>query len=570
MASRLEKLMFSVALIDKASGPASKLQANMDKLTGRTTAGMAKIGMGAAGLFATGYALKSMLGPAIEMDRAIGEVRSLGVAEGAIKSLERQALAFSIQYGESAVDVARSGFKIQQSIDSLHGDQLGKVTTLAATLAKGTRQSFESVADYTKQMFAVFEQQANRVGNVQFMEQLVGKTATAADLFQVEAQHFGAAMKNVGNLATTSNIPMEEQLAVIGTLTKVMGDGSKAGSGYATFLRGISRAQDVLGLTLTDASGKALPMMDIISKIQGKYGDLSDAASQEVLQKAFGARGLGVITAVAANVDKISGGIEKLKKVTNAVAAQNKAAAIADPWERLSALATGFATVFGRVMQPVLVPLIDKLMAGGQVIMRWTELFPNLTKVVGTGMLVVFGLVAAVSAFSLVSGIASMAMGGLQAIMLIGTGAMWLFNAAMWANPMTWMVAGVVALVAAIVMAIKYWDKIKAAIMDSGPFKMLGAALDWVIDKLNMIPGINIGGGKQSSVPGTGVAPGDSDLVSAGARGGGLNVANKVPVGGLQQSIANNNGTTIEKVEVNTTGGVDGWQLADELALAGG
>jgi hypothetical protein len=43
------------------------------------------------------------------------------------------------------------------------------------------------------------------------------------------------------------------------------------------------------------------------------------------------------------------------------------------------------------------------------------------------------------------------------------TAAQWLFNASMWANPITWVVIGIIALIAGIVLLVKNWDTVKAA-----------------------------------------------------------------------------------------------------------
>jgi hypothetical protein len=249
---------------------------------------------------------------------------------------------------------------------------------------------------------------------------------------------------------------------------------------------------------------------------------------------------------------------------------------------------------------------------GLTTVQGWAEKHKTLTKIIGIATLTIFGLVAAVSMFAIVGGVAQLAAAGWGTLMLVNVGilklwrgavatakavwflfqmamwggsvainalklgflsslpAVWAFSAALLANPITWIVLGVVALVAAIAMAIVHWDKIKKAIMDFGPFKMLASYIGWIISLLNKVPGINISAGSGPSLNESSGGLGQTDSMRVGARDGGLNRASIVPVGGLQQSIANNNGTTIEKVEVNTTGGVNGYQLADELALAGG
>ncbi|OXX71304.1 hypothetical protein B9J87_10665 [Vibrio sp. V19_P1S1T109] len=82
--------------------------------------------------------------------------------------------------------------------------------------------------------------------------------------------------------------------------------------------------------------------------------------------------------------------------------------------------------------------------------------------------------------------------GALRAGILSMTASTWLFNAALWANPITWVVAGIIALVAVVGAMIYWWDDLKASFGDTAVFKLLADTIDWVIEKLNMIPGIDI------------------------------------------------------------------------------
>ena len=53
--------------------------------------------------------------------------------------------------------------------------------------------------------------------------------------------------------------------------------------------------------------------------------------------------------------------------------------------------------------------------------------------------------------------------------------AQWAWNTALWAFPGTWIIAGIIALIAIIVLIVVYWDEIAAA---------TGRAWDWITDKL--------------------------------------------------------------------------------------
>lgn len=58
-----------------------------------------------------------------------------------------------------------------------------------------------------------------------------------------------------------------------------------------------------------------------------------------------------------------------------------------------------------------------------------------------------------------------------KAAMAVATVATWLFNAALWANPITWIVLAVIALIAIIWLLVANWDEVVAA---------LGAVWDWL------------------------------------------------------------------------------------------
>lgn len=65
-------------------------------------------------------------------------------------------------------------------------------------------------------------------------------------------------------------------------------------------------------------------------------------------------------------------------------------------------------------------------------------------------------------------------LGALVGVTSLVTAAQWLFNASLWANPITWVVIGIVALIAIIVLLVKNWDTVKAAGTKAGT---------WIKDK---------------------------------------------------------------------------------------
>ena len=589
--NRLEKLIFSIGLIDKASGPASKITSKLDKLFQTARAGMANMAAGAAGLFAVGYGLKSFLGPAIEMERALGEVRSLGVYGQALQTLERTAYTTSIQYGGSASEFVRASYDIQSAIAGLHGNELPAFTRASAILAKGTKSDTAVITDYMGTMYGIFQKTATGMGRAKWVDMLAGQTATAVQMFKTTGGEMAASFANLGAEAQSHGVGMAEQMAILGTLQATM-SGTEAGTKYKSFLAGVGKAQDTLGMQFTDSQGRMLPMLDILEKLRGRFGAIDTVAESDLLQKAFGRKeAVGLMKLLMQNTDGLASSIENLGNVTGLERAAKMAAEIADPWERLSAAGSAAKSTLGRVLQPVLNPLIEKLIAGGETIVRWTELFPALTRVVGAGVLAIFAMIAAVSTLALVGGIAQLAMAGWgvamvtgQGIMFVLSGAMkavtlatWLFNAALWANPITWIVAAVIALIAVVGALIYYWDDVTAAVDKftkkiRTAFDLLTGSKAYKVMKtiLSFTPLGLLGKAASASVNLLGTATSETNSMRVAAPDLQAGKQNTLPDGGISNTLNQNRGTHIEKLEVNTTGGVNGFQFADELLLAGG
>jgi TP901 family phage tail tape measure protein len=565
MADRSARLAFILSLTDKVSAPLGKVKTSFSDLADQGQQNIVKMGAGLAGMVGSGVAITESLEPALEVNRVLGDVRALGVTEDALTALNSKALEFSVTYATSAAEFVASSRTIEGAIKGLVGDQLAAITAASGLLAKVTKADTETTSNYLGTMYTLFKTEADKMGKVQWVEQLTGQTALAVKLFRTDGAQLKDAFKEVGAIATTAGISVAEQMAVIGTLSSTM-EGGDAGGRYKAFFENIGAAAEKTGLAFTDAAGNTLPMIQILDKLQGKYGDLTTAAAGTKLTEAFGGEGAQVIAALAKDTDRLRGGISELGKVRGLENAEKMAKAMVDPWQQFGAAVQALRIAFGQALIPMLTPLMDRLVGIASTLTRWTQLFPNITRVLGITVLAVFGLVAAMSAMTLVVGISKMVwlalvtvwklltwtgfrsiamfllhtvmvtafVVGLVAIytwmalvrtgMLLWQGAIWLVNAAMLANPVLLIVAGIIALGAAVVAAVVYWDQWTGALMNTAAFKWIAAQLqslsDWfgsiggwtgmasaawdgivaifrsaingLIDMLNKIPGIEI------------------------------------------------------------------------------
>lgn len=730
--SALQRLDFIVSLMDRVSGPANKMMKTMDTVTTNIQQGYQKIGYGVAGLFSVGYAFDQMLEPAKEMRTALGTISSLGVENAALENLRKTSMATAVQYGSDATEIVNASYKLQSAISGLKGNELSMLANKSAMLATATKGGLESTNAYVGQMFNIHAVEADAIGKTAFMDKLISKTAKAVQLFNTDGSQMGEAMKNIGKQATAMKVPLEEQLAVMGFLQNTMVEGGRSGNAYSSFLANISKAETTLGMKFTDSQNKALPMIDIITKLQGKFGDLSKAGDQQMLQKAFGKRGQQVLAAMAGSLDTFKGNLESIKAVKGLDDVTAMAMAIADPWDQSAAAVKNFRMEFGERLLKVFSPVYDQITLTMTTLTKWMDMFPHLTGWVIKGVVGIGVLVGSLSALSVAVGLskfvmvgwsvvatsvgfiwgtlgkvvklarlswlamnlhvavsgslmnmlkinmlttwATMAAGTIQTTaMTLATGfwsksmmvasigskgltaglalmkfgflssitAVWAFSAALWANPITWVVVGVIALTAAVVAAVVYWDEWTdkigewsttfsefigvfdfvdgvLAVWDKVPqwwnslmgwfgsfdvgslfssflsgfgivdgvlalwnklpewwasfknylsgmnvFSFVGDSIAWLIDKINMIPGINID--TTTDIPKPVAAPASLSNQAPKMAGGGL-------VNQISNATSNNNNSrNVGDVHINNYGqAMDGRTFANELAFAAG
>jgi len=518
MATRLERLMFAIGMRDEASGKMGKLRKSITQTTDTVHEQFLRVGTGAAGAAALGVSVYQMVAPAIDLNRAMGEVASLDVDASAMAGLQASAKQFAMDYGGSAADVVRASYDIQSAIAGLKGNELGAFTVASGVLAKATKADVGVITNYMGTMYGIFKNQADRMGKAAWVEQLSGQTALAVQMFKTKGEEMSAAFTSLGANATAAGIAASEQIAILGTLQSTM-SGSEAGTKYKAFLAGVGTAQKSLGLKFTGQDGKMLGMVEILDKIKGKFGETLDVAESDALKKAFGSdEAVSLIKQLMADSRGLAGSIDAIGQVQGMDKARQMAAKMTDIWHKGAGVLGVLAASFGQQLLPPIEALVGRGVEVAKTLVRWIDLAPNVARWVGYGAIAVMSLAAAmgVMAASMAVGrIAMLAVGGpvrlvISAIGLLTkltglqTAAQWLLNTAFWANPVFWVALGFVALVAVLAYAITHFDKLKAAFLDTSwgqaimgvidsiiaPFRALGDAWDWLSEKFGL------GGGK--------------------------------------------------------------------------
>lgn len=512
----MKQLDFTLSLIDKLSRPLKQAQGNVTGFAEKSKEAFMQIGGGVLGLAGTGMAIKGALMPAIEMYDALNDAAAKGVDDSALKAVQRDALRFSTTYGASAVEFVQSTESINASIAGLTGNELPKVTKVANTLAFALKSTAAETAEFMGQMFGNFSADANRLGKVEFAEQLAGKMVYMRKTFGTEMAVIKDLMEGARGVGTNYGVGLDEQLAVLGQLQRTLG--TEASSAYEGFMTGAIEGGKKLGLSFTDSTGKMLSMPEMLIKLQGKYGKSLEGnlKAQAELDAAFGDSS-AVVKHLYGNVALLQRNITELGGADGLKRTQEMAQKMVKPWDRFVAILKAIQTVIGLTLIPVLYPVLNRLADMGQTFARWMQLFPNIARVVGYAAMALLSFAAVGAVANIVMGVSRFIMMGLRGIWValtavtkIYTATVWLGNVAVVAwnatlkflrgtllavrmaammagigiNLMSWpilLVIGAVALLAAgCWLLIKHWDTVKNAVMDTAAFQACARVVEWL------------------------------------------------------------------------------------------
>ncbi|ELK3013186.1 phage tail tape measure protein [Salmonella enterica] len=512
----MKQLDFTLSLIDKLSRPLKQAQSSVTGFAEKSKAAFMQIGGGVLALAGTGMAIRGALSPAVEMYDALNDAAAKGIDDQALKAVQRDALSFSTTYGASAVEFVQSTESINSAIAGLAGNELPKVTKVANTLAFALKSTAAETAEFMGQMFGNFSADAERLGKVQFAEQLAGKMVYMRKVFGTEMGTIKDLMEGARGVGTNYGVGLDEQLAVLGQLNRTLG--TEASSAYEGFMTGAVEGAKKLGLSFTDATGKMLSMPEMLIKLQGKYGKSLEGnlKAQAELDAAFGDSS-AVVKHLYGNVALLQRNITELGGSDGLKRTQEMASKLVKPWDRFVQILKAIQTVIGLTLIPVLYPVLNRLADMGQTFARWMQLFPNIARVIGYAAMALLGFAAVGAVANIVMGASKFIMAGLRGIWVAMTAVTKAYTAMVWLaqiaviawnatlkflrgallavrmaaimagigiNLMSWpvlLVIGAIALLAAgCWLLIKHWDTVKAAVMETSAFQACARVVAWL------------------------------------------------------------------------------------------
>ncbi|HGE2384120.1 TPA: phage tail tape measure protein [Klebsiella oxytoca] len=484
----MNSLDFTLSLIDKFTRPLKAAQNSAVQFADKSVQAFKRIGIGGAALYGVGQSIGGMLAPAFDMFNALQEQSARGIDSGVLKTVQRDALAFSTTYGTVATDFVSSTAEINSAIAGLTRQELPKVTKVANLMAFEMQSSTAETSEFMRQMFANFRTDADSLGKVQFAEQLAGKMTLMRQRFGLEMGMVKDLMEGARGAGTNYGVGMNEQLAVMGELSRTLG--TEASSAYEGFMTSAIEGGKKLGLSFTDTAGKMLSMPDILMKLQGKYGQSLEGnlKAQKELDDAFGDSS-AVVKQLYGNVAVLQRNITELGGADGLKRTQEAAAKLVKPMDRFMAIIRAVQIAIGLTLVPVLNPLLDWAARMGQTFARWMSLFPNIARVVGWVAMAVLGFAAVGALLNIVMGLSAFILTGWGAALKLVSGALTVVRTAAMLtgaaiNFMSWpvlLVIGAIALlVAGCYLLVKHWDTVKAAVMDTAAFQVVAQAVSWL------------------------------------------------------------------------------------------
>lgn len=280
----------------------------------------------------------------------------------------------------------------------------------------------EQATDTWKELYRVFGEDDRAVEAANLIAKMSDNQQDLSDWVTITTGIFGTYQDSlpVEGLAEASN-----ETAKTGQVTGVLADAlnwsSEAASMFSKYMsEDVTTAEDAFNEALKECTTEQERQALITDTLTALYGD------------------------AATKYEEASGSQLAAKEAAaEATLAQNNLANAIEPvttaWEGLKTQLITAVT-----------PAIEKVCGGLEVALGWLQEHPTVLKAV----------TAFVSTLAIGLGALAIAAG-------IYTAAQWAMNSAILANPITWIIVGVIAAIAAvaaiIVVVIEYWDEIKAA-----------------------------------------------------------------------------------------------------------
>lgn len=338
--------------------------------------------------------------------RALGELASLGVQD--LNAIENAAESFTNQWaGANKADFIGATYDVKSALSNLSDEAVGVFTQMAALTGKATKATTQEMVGTFTTAYGIFKPIMADMTDMEWATAFSGAMSQTVASFKTNGTQMADAIKNIGAVAAASNIPLNEQLAVLGQLQTTM-PGSEAGTLYKAFIMKAAEAGQDLGLSFVNSMGQLRGVVPILQEIQNKFPDLSQAASQIELKKAFGSdEAVKFVLQMSAGMSTLEGNIQNVAQaMQNGTAVTEQMANamnqdIGAQWDLIKQQFHNLSEILGKTLLPVVQPVLKGVSRVILFLQKMARSMPNVTRAVLTlsmalgGILVVAGAVTA-------------------------------------------------------------------------------------------------------------------------------------------------------------------------------
>lgn len=378
--------------------------------------------------------------------------------------------------------MAMAGLTSKQSMALLAG-----TTNLATAAGADLTTAVDIATDALGAFGLMTEDEKALEGNLNRLSDVMAKTT---NMFNTDISGFFESAKMGAATFTSTGQSLEDFSAMVGVMASSGIKGSESGTQLRNMMLSLASPSKTAAMALermhiktTDAQGNFLNIIDILEQFEKGMKGMGDAEKAAALTDIFGKRTVTGVTLLLAE------GTEGLKKYSKELqnaggTAANVAAAmrgsLANRIEVLKSALTelgfkfvdAFAAKGGKAIENFTTaitnfnpaPIIDFLKTVFTVVSKVVRILWKMRSVIKIAAISFVIFKTAVAATVIVAELLGAVIGTVKTIMTVFTGVVKILNAAFIASPIGWFVLGIGALIAAVILCIKYWDTITAAL----------------------------------------------------------------------------------------------------------
>lgn len=378
--------------------------------------------------------------------------------------------------------MAMAGLTSKQSMALLAG-----TTNLATAAGADLTTAVDIATDALGAFGLMTEDEKALEGNLNRLSDVMAKTT---NMFNTDISGFFESAKMGAATFTSTGQSLEDFSAMVGVMASSGIKGSESGTQLRNMMLSLASPSKTAAMALermhiktTDAQGNFLNIIDILEQFEKGMKGMGDAEKAAALTDIFGKRTVTGVTLLLAE------GTEGLKKYSKELqnaggTAANVAAAmrgsLANRIEVLKSALTelgfkfvdAFAAKGGKAIENFTTaitnfnpaPIIDFLKTVFTVVSKVVRILWKMRSVIKIAAISFVIFKTAVAATVIVAELLGAVIGTVKTIMTVFTVVVKILNAAFIASPIGWIILAFGALIAAVILCIKYWDAITAAL----------------------------------------------------------------------------------------------------------